>query len=89
MSAKCDICGGISKKYFTASSGDIVCSKTCMNAYRLESYLLRMEEHREKDESNNKTAYEQARNMSAWLSVYRHGNAESKKLAAVAINAWS
>jgi ATP-dependent protease Clp ATPase subunit len=88
MAAKCDICGKMAKKYFITSYGDIVCSKTCKNAYHLESYLLRLEERREKDEPNNKKAYEQARDMAAWLSLYRYGNTECKKVAAVAINAW-
>ena len=89
MAAKCDICGSMAKKYFTASSGDTVCSKTCMNAYLLEKYLLSLEERREKDEELNKTAFNQAREMSAWLSIYRYGNKNSKKLATIAINAWA
>jgi|BioPla2DNA2_1021312.scaffolds.fasta_scaffold27065_6 hypothetical protein len=89
MSAKCDMCGSMTNKYFTTYAGDILCSKTCKNAYVLESYLLRMEERREKDEVNNKKAFQQARNMAGWLSLYKYGNAESKKLAAKAINSWA
>lgn len=53
---------------------------------RLESYLLRMEKNRKRDERNNKTAYQQAREMSAWLSVWRYGNTEQQKKAAKLID---
>jgi len=89
LAAKCDVCGKMKKKYYTTYAGDIVCNKTCMNAYRLESYLLRMEERREKDEVNNKKAFQQARDMAGWLSLYKYGNDKYKKLAAKAINAWA
>lgn len=88
MAVKCDMCGKMSNKYVTTHTGDVVCSKTCMNAYRLESYLLTMEENRERNEENNPTAYGQAREMAAWLSVWKFGNAEQKKRASSAINAW-
>ena len=89
MASKCDMCGKMASKYTTLYSGDVACSKTCINAFHLESYLLRMEERREKDEAQNKRAFDQAREMAGWLSLYRHGNAEYKKLAAKAINAWA
>ncbi len=89
MAAKCDVCGKMAKKYYTTYAGDIVCNKTCMNAYRLESYLLRLEERREKDEDCNQRAFEQAREMAGWLSIYKYGNKEYKKLAAKAINSWA
>lgn len=89
MSCKCDVCGKMAKTYFTVSSGDRVCSKTCINALRLESYLLRMEKNRVRDEPLNKTAYEQARELSAYLSLFRNGNAESKKRAAIEINSFA
>jgi hypothetical protein len=88
VSAKCDMCGSMTNKYFTTYAGDVLCSKTCKNAYVLESYLLRMEERRQKDESTNKRAFRQAREMAAWLAVYRYGNAQHKKLAAKAINSY-
>jgi hypothetical protein len=89
MAAKCDMCGKMTKKYFTSYAGDILCSKTCKNAYVLESYLLRMEERRQKDEATNKRAFQQAREMAAWLSIYKYGNEAAKRLAAKAINAWA
>ena len=70
MSAKCDMCGSMTNKYFTTYAGDILCSKTCKNAYVLESY-------------------QQAREMAAWLSIYKYGNEAAKRLAAKAINAWA
>lgn len=88
MAAKCDVCGSMVKKYKTTIHGDICCD-ACTNAYRLESYLLTMEERREKDEQNNKKAYEQAREMAAWLSMYKYGNGDAKKLAAKFINTWA
>jgi hypothetical protein len=48
-----------------------------------------MEEQREKNEAQNKTAYEQAREMAGWLSLYKFGNKEIKKQAARAINSWA
>lgn len=51
MAAKCDICGKIVKKYSTAR-GQVICSKTCLNAYLLEGYLLRMEERARKGMSS-------------------------------------
>ena len=89
MAAKCDMCGKMTKKYFTSYAGDILCSKTCKNAYVLESYLLRMEERRQKDEATNKRAFQQAREMAAWLSIYKYGNEAAKRLAAKVINAWA
>lgn len=87
MASKCDMCGKLSKKYSTIR-GTIVCNKTCLNAYMLEGYLLRMEERREKEESLNQLAFEQAREMSAWLSVWRYGNSEQRKRAAKIINSF-
>lgn len=87
MAAKCDICGKNTRKY-SMVAGTIICCKTCLNAYLLESYLLQLEERREKDEANNQKAFQQAREMAAWLAVYRYGNARCKKLAAKAINSY-
>lgn len=89
MAVKCDYCGRMAKKYKLSHAGDIVCCQTCENARRLESYLLTLEESRERDEELNSTAYNQAREISAWLSVYRHGSEKSKKLASTIINAWA
>lgn len=89
MAVKCDVCGKMTNKYFTTYAGDVVCSKTCQTVYQLESYLLRMEERRQRDEAHNETAFDQARQMSAWLSLFKYGNVEQKKRAIVAINAWA
>lgn len=88
MAAKCDVCGKITKKYHTTYAGDDVCYGICLQVYRLESYLLRMEERREQDEANNQKAYQEAKEMSAWLSLWKYGNTEQRKRAAVAISAW-
>ncbi len=86
LAAKCSMCGKAAKKHITTSAGDIVCSKTCMNVYRLELYLLQMEERRRKDEMLNRRAFEQAREMAGWLSIYKFGNAKARKFAAKVIN---
>ena len=62
--------------------------KTCYNAEILTSYLRRLEKRRAKDEPLNKRAYNQGRELSAWLSVYRFGNKESRKQVAAIINSW-
>ena len=51
----------------------------------LESYLLR----REKEEAYNNRAFQQARNMSGWLSVYKYGAIEYRKIAAKVIMSWA
>jgi hypothetical protein len=89
MAVKCGVCGKMTAKYHTTSYGDTVCYGTCLVAYRLESYLLNLEERREKDGPLNERAYEQAREMSAYLSLYKYGNTEAKKTAAKAILAWA
>lgn len=52
-----------------------------MNAGELEEYLKRLEINRDKDEKNNKRAYVQAREISAWLSLEKHGSEEIAKRA--------
>jgi hypothetical protein len=88
VAAKCDICGKITNKYTMRPSGDITCSKECIAAYYLIGYLERLEERRTKDEPNNRKAYEQAREMSAWLSLFRFGNKKYRQLAGLAIMTW-
>jgi hypothetical protein len=46
-----------------------------------------MEENREKDETFNQIAYQQAREISAYLSLYKFGNPEQCKKAAKVISA--
>lgn len=48
----------------------------------LKKYLVRMESNRAKDEPLNKKTYEQARELSAVVSLYEHGNEDVKKMAA-------
>lgn len=87
MAAKCDMCAKMAKRYSTMA-GTIVCSKTCLNAYNLQNYLLRIEEQREKEEITNITTYQQARELSAWLSIWKNGNVENRKRAARIINSF-
>ena len=46
-----------------------------------KAYLQRMENSRAKDEKCNKRTYEQAREISALVSVAEHGNDDMKKQA--------
>ncbi len=88
MAAKCDICGKMTNKYRTTYAGDVVCYGICLQVYRLESYLLRMEERRKRDLANNQKAYQEAREMSAWLTLWKYGNPEQRRQAAKVISAW-
>jgi len=88
MAAKCDVCGKMINKYHITHAGDVVCKGVCLKVYRLESYLLRMEERRMQDETYNKTAYQQAREISGWISIWKHGNSEQRKRAAKVINSF-
>lgn len=89
MAVKCDVCGKMTNTYRIIYSGDAVCVGTCIHAFHLESYLLRLEDRRLRDEPQNKRAYQQAREMSAWLSVYKYGNKDASRRAAAVINAWA
>jgi hypothetical protein len=44
-------------------------------------YLQRMESNRARDERHNKKAYEQAREISALVSIAEYGNVNAKKQA--------
>lgn len=46
-----------------------------------KKYLSRMEKERERREPLNKRAYADARDLSAWVSVYEFGSAEFSKKA--------
>lgn len=52
------------------------------NLEALKRYLTRMESNRVKDEHLNKTSYSHARELSAVVSLYEHGNKDAKKIAA-------
>jgi len=88
MAVKCDMCGKMTNKYHTTSYGDSVCQGACLSAYRLESYLLTMEENKEKNEEHNKLAYQQAKEMAGWLSLFKHGNPDIRKRAGKVISSF-
>jgi hypothetical protein len=44
-------------------------------------YLARMERNRKKDESYNQRAYDDARNLAAWVSLAKYGNNDIAKIA--------
>lgn len=81
MAIKCSVCGKKVKRYFTTSQGNDVCSKACYGVYQLEAYLLWMEENRQKNETLNKRSYDEAREMSSLISLYKFGNREMSKCA--------
>jgi hypothetical protein len=56
-----------------------------MTLDKAKTYLARMERNRVKNEPCNKRAYEDARNLAAWVSVAEFGNAEYSKRALKAI----
>lgn len=58
------------------------------NLKRLEVYLDRAEKNRVWHEPTNKRVYQEAREMAAWLSLYRHGSADAKDMASIIISAW-
>lgn len=47
----------------------------------LRKYLRRLEKNRVRDERWNKNAYQQARHVAAWLSLYDFGNDDARSLA--------
>lgn len=55
---------------------------------RLRAYLQRMEERRGQDEGNNQRAYQEARKLSAWLSLYEHGCSWAKEQAEEVLRNW-
>lgn len=58
------------------------------NIERLCSYLRRMEDRRSLDERGNRRSYQEAREMSAWLSLYEYGAPWAKELAKAALLEW-
>jgi len=73
---------------FISDEGLDIC-KTCYHAGIASSYLRRMETRRKKDEPHNKRAYEQCRELAAWLSVYRFGVGHYQKRAAAYLDGWA
>ena len=47
----------------------------------LRKYLRRLEKNRTRDEQWNKNAYQQARHVAAWLSLYDFGNDDARSMA--------
>ena len=45
------------------------------------AHLERMERNRAKNEPCNKKAYQDARNLSAWVSIAQYGNEQAAKRA--------
>lgn len=55
--------------------------KVSENIERIRLYLRRMEDRRNLDEIVNRRAYQDARDISAWLSLYEYGTPSAKELA--------
>jgi hypothetical protein len=62
--------------------------KTCQNAEIVSDYLRYMETRRAKHDAANKRAFDQCRELAAWLSVYRFGVEPYRQRGAAYINAW-
>ena len=52
-----------------------------MKLNEVKIYLQRLESNRAKDEQHNNAAYEQAREISALVSIAEYGNVNAKKQA--------
>ncbi len=52
-----------------------------MTLLEAKAYLKRLELNRKRDEQNNKKSHEDARTLSAWVSVAEYGNEQMKKIA--------
>jgi len=87
MAFQCAECGKRADTAYISDEGMDIC-KTCYHAGIASTYLQQMEKRRAKDEACNKRAFDQCRELSAWLSLYRFGNEEIRKRAAAVINAW-
>jgi len=87
MAFRCAECDERTGTVYISDEGMDVC-KTCYHAEIVSSYLRYMETRRAKDEACNQRAFDQCRELSAWLSLYRFGNKEIRKQAAAVINAW-
>ena len=87
MAEQCSICGKLVRKYKFYIGKVVCCDADCI-AVILEEYLLFMEKRRKRDEPCNRSSFQQAREMSAWLSLYRFGNQEIRKRAARILRAW-
>jgi hypothetical protein len=68
--------------------GVSVCSRDCEAAFIVRGYLDRMKFRRRQDAEHNRLAYQQAGELSAWLSVYRFGISVYRKRAATFLNAF-
>lgn len=87
MTKQCNFCGRMVRKY-RIYKGSVICFEPDCIAVILEEYLLSIEKRRKRDKPYNKQSFQQAREMSAWLSIYRFGNAAAKAYAAKVLQAW-
>lgn len=85
---KCSYCGRLVKTYSIQRPDTIICSRTDCRAASLEEYLRQMEKRRIKDEPLNPRAFQDARNLSGYLSLYRFGNEEARERASIVINSF-
>ena len=76
----CSICGAAVYRYKNTRNGPVCYDINCIIAF-LNAYLDSMEKRRGKDEALNQVAFQQARELSAWISVYRYGTGDDKKSA--------
>ena len=85
---RCSYCGRLVKAYSLQHPSIIICRRTDCRAASLEEYLCQMEERRIQDEALNPRAYQDARNLSGYLSLYRFGNKEARERARIVINSF-
>ena len=88
MSIMCVKCGNKAQRNYVSKSSNPYC-KSCYYAELAGFYIDHLEKRRDRDESLNPKAYQQARELSAWLSVYNYGNNNvAKRQAANYICSW-
>ena len=80
----CKQCGSSITRQ-TKAPKDGLC-RICFNIWRAETYFEQLERNRRRHEKLNKRSYEQARDLSAWLSIYRYGAEQYKERAKHYIN---
>lgn len=87
MVEKCSECGVEADEAYISRIGLNFC-KTCYYAELASFYLKHLKKNHSRDEVINKHIYQQAKELSVWISFYRFGNDKMKKLAANYLCNW-
>ena len=82
---RCSACGEKAMKGKLNAEGQPLC-RACFNVEVTLKYCRSMEKRRGREEQWNKSAFDQCRNLAAWISIYQFGAPEYRKRAAAIIN---